>query len=77
MTTQHMLMYGLRRSPILALFQKTPVILRASISKPSVIAREKFLESAYPFLCLSKIPGVKWCTYVLVQIRRRMTRRSD
>lgn len=30
-----------------------------------------------PFLFLSRMPGVKWWTYVLVQMSSRMTRRRD
>ena len=31
----------------------------------------------YPFWFLSMIPGIMECAYALVQIRRRITRRSD
>jgi hypothetical protein len=56
MTTQAKLIYGLKRSPILAHFQNMPTT---------------------PSLFLSMMPGAKWCTYALVQITRRMTRRRD
>lgn len=33
--------------------------------------------ATYPFLFRSMMPGVKWWTYVLVQINSRMTSRRD
>lgn len=76
MRTQHMLMNGLSRSPILANFQKTPMTLLFHVSIRTV-GRVAVACNPYPSLFLSMIPGVKWWTYALVQMRRRSVRRRD
>jgi len=84
-----MLMYGLRRSPILAHFQKIPITLdlrargRLQVSLGGsclaccLLMPRMWGTPSYPFLFRSMMPGAKWWTYVLVHIRRRMTWSRD
>lgn len=73
-----MLMYGLSLSPTRAHFQKTPVILAMWLAgSRTLLYLLQSISFPYPFLFLSRMPGVKWWTYVLVQMSSRMTRRRD
>jgi hypothetical protein len=78
MTMQHILMYGLSRSPILAHFQNMPINLPYQSGVCFSLSAELLSKKkTYPSLLLSIILGNNWCTYAQVQMSRRMTSRRD
>jgi hypothetical protein len=64
MSTQHILMYGLSRSPILAHFQNMPINLQ-DVSQGLEYRTPYsyvFQVASYPVLFRSRMVGNIWCT---------------